>query len=93
MFQLFNGFNTLIGLLLAATAFIMQAQIDNACGSKPLKNSILGVLVIGMTMFWVAAMGLYSGVPMFTTKEMFAGFCRRPRYHSYCSRFGYSPKV
>lgn len=74
MFQLFNGFNTLIGLLLTATAFIMQAQIDNTCGSKPLRNSILGVLVIGMTMFWVAAMGLYSGVPMFATKEMFAGF-------------------
>ncbi len=70
---MFNGFNTLIGLGLTICAFIMQAKIDNVCGSKPLRNSILGILVIGMTMFWLGGVSLYSGAEVLT-KNMFAGF-------------------
>jgi len=73
MYQMFNGLNTLVGLLLTVCAFLMQARIKNACGSVPLKNSILGVLLIGITMVWVAGMSLYSGVQMFS-KNVFAGF-------------------
>ena len=70
---MFNSFNTLIGLGLTICAFIMQAKIDNVCGSKPLRNSILGILVIGMTMFWLGGVSLYSGAEVLT-KNMFAGF-------------------
>jgi len=70
---MFNGFNTLIGLGLTICAFIMQAKIDNVCGSKPLRNSILGILVIGMTMFWLGGVSLYKGAEVLT-KNMFAGF-------------------
>ena len=70
---MFNSFNTLIGLGLTICAFIMQAKIDNVCGSKPLRNSVLGILVIGMTMFWLGGVSLYSGAEVLT-KNMFAGF-------------------
>jgi len=70
---MFNGFNTLIGLGLTICAFIMQAKIDNVCGSKPLRNSILGILVIGMTMFWLGSISLYSGAEVLT-KNLFSGF-------------------
>lgn len=70
---MFNSFNTLIGLGLTICAFLMQAKIDNVCGSKPLRNSILGILVIGMTMFWLGGVSLYSGAEVLT-KNMFAGF-------------------
>lgn len=73
MSQLFNGFNTLIGLLLTIGAFLMQAKIDRVCGSVPLRNSILGILVIGMTMFWLGGASLHSGSDLLT-KNMFAGF-------------------
>jgi len=72
---MFNGFNTLIGLGLTICAFIMQAKIDNVCGSKPLRNSILGILVIGMTMFWLGGVSLYKGKGAeVLTKNLFAGF-------------------
>jgi hypothetical protein len=70
---MFNSFNTLIGLGLTICAFTMQAKIDNVCGSKPLRNSILGILVIGMTMFWLGGVSLYSGAEVLT-KNLFAGF-------------------
>lgn len=71
--QIFNGFNTLIGLGLTICAFLMQSQIDRVCGSVPLRNSILGILVIGMTMFWLGGASLYNGSDLLT-KNMFAGF-------------------
>ena len=70
---LFNSFNTLIGLALTVCAFVMQMQIDNVCGSKPLRNSVLGILVIGMTMFWLGGVSLFTGAEVLT-KHMFAGF-------------------
>jgi len=73
MSQLFNGFNTLIGLLLTICAFLMQENIDRVCGSVPLRNSILGILVIGMTMFWLGCASLYNGSDLFD-KNIFAGF-------------------
>ena len=71
--HMFNSFNTVVGLLLTICAFVMQSKIDNVCGSKPLRNSILGILVIGIAMFWLGSASLYSGSEILT-KDIFAGF-------------------
>ena len=72
-YVMFNSFNTVVGLLLTICAFVMQSKIDNVCGSKPLRNSILGILVIGMTMLCLGGASLYSGLEILT-KDIFAGF-------------------
>lgn len=70
---IFNCFNTMIGLLLIICAFLMQAKIDNVCGSKPLRNSILGILLIGVVMFCLGGISLYQKLPALE-KNPFAVF-------------------
>lgn len=62
--RLFNGFFAVLGLGLAILGFYGQMTIRAVCGSTPLRNSILGLILLGVSLAFIA------GTMFFTDKSI-----------------------
>ena len=70
--RLFNGFLAALGLCLGVLGFYGQIIIKATCGSTPLRNSILGIILLGMILAFVAGTMFFTDTSIMNT-SMFVG--------------------
>jgi hypothetical protein len=66
--RLFNGFLAILGLGLGILGFYGQMSIKATCGSTPLRNSILGLILLGISLSFVAGTMFLTDQSMMNTK-------------------------